>query len=81
MPGGRVKRVRVERIERDPEALSHVREAPADDMVGLARRRQAIGVLVLGIGFFGPGWQLVALIDGGLQAAVQPLECGAEMRF
>ena len=64
------ERVHIKWIERDPEALSHVREAPAHHMIGLARRRQPVGMLVLGVGFVGPGWQLVALIDGGLQAAV-----------
>jgi len=39
-------------------------------MEGLARRRQPIGVFVQGIGVSGSGWQLVALIDGRLQAAV-----------
>ncbi len=64
-------RFRVERIECDPEALSHVREGPTDNMIGLTRGRQPVGVLVPGIGFFGPDWQLVALIDDGLQAAIQ----------
>jgi hypothetical protein len=50
-------------------------------MIGFVRRGQPISVFVPGVGFFGPGWQLVALIDGGLQAAIQLLEFGAEMRF
>jgi len=38
-------------------------------------------VLVPRVVVSSPGWQLVALIDGALQAAIQLLEFGTEMRF
>ena len=83
LPGGeagwRNERILVERIEPDLEGFAHFLPAPADDMEGLGRRRQAIGALMPRTGVFGPGRQ--AMINSLLQALIQLGEIGAKLRL
>ncbi len=71
----------VERIKDDLEAHAHFVSGPADDVMRFARRRETVGMFMADVGIFGPCRQSIAFIDGRLQATVQPIEFGAEMRF
>ena len=64
------KRIVEKRGDLDAERLDHIGSAPADDVERLRGGSDTIGPLVLRVGLRGPWQQLIARVDGGLQASL-----------